>query len=180
MPDWPHSPLHRLGGAGAYMVTGATYLKKPLLRGEYRLTFVRDLLFRLADKLGWQLQAWAVLPNHYHFVAISEESENLSTLINRLHARTSDVINELDETPGRQSLYQFWDSHITYERSYLARLHYVHENPVHHGLVKDARQYPWCSAAWFERTADAAFYKTVKSFPIDKVKVMDFDCDLTD
>jgi hypothetical protein len=27
MADWPHSPVHRLTEAGAYMVTCGTYLK---------------------------------------------------------------------------------------------------------------------------------------------------------
>src|ERR1700689_3090201 len=42
-----------------------------------------------------------------------------------------------------------------------ARLHYVHRNPVHHGLVRAATAYPWCSAAWFETEAPASFRKTV-------------------
>ena len=69
--------------------------------------------------------------------------------------------------------YQFFDSHITYQRSYLARLKYVHENPVHHGLVDAARNYRWCSAAWFEREAHVAFQKTVASFKVDRIKVVD-------
>ena len=178
MPDWPHSPLHRLGEAGAYMVTAATYQHELLMLEEKRLTFMHDMLLKFARKLGWQLQAWAVLPNHYHFVATSETSGNLRSFTKRLHSLASRFFNRADQTPGRQAFFQYWESSITYERSDLARLHYVHENPVHHGLVKDARQWPWCSAAWFERTADAAFYKTVNSFPIDKIKVFDIECDL--
>jgi hypothetical protein len=30
-----------------------------------------------------------------------------------------------------------------------ARLHYVHQNAVKHGLVQQANQYRWCSAAWW-------------------------------
>jgi putative transposase len=32
-------------------------------------------------------------------------------------------------------MYEFWDTHLTFEKSWLARLHYVHHNPVHHGLA---------------------------------------------
>jgi putative transposase len=62
---------------------------------------------------------------------------------------------------------------LTFERSYLARLNYVHQNPVKHGLVKVANQYPWCSAAWFERTASPAAVKTIYSFKTDKLKIDD-------
>jgi len=36
-----------------------------------------------------------------------------------------------------------------------------------------ANQYPWCSAAWFERAASPAQVKTIYGFKIDQVKVED-------
>jgi hypothetical protein len=62
---------------------------------------------------------------------------------------------------------------LTYQKSYLARLRYTHENAVKHGLVRVANQYPWCSAAWFERTATPAQVKTIYRFKIDKLNVYD-------
>jgi putative transposase len=44
---------------------------------------------------------------------------------------------------------------------------------VKHGLVNVANQYPWCSAAWFERTAAPAAVKTIYSFKTDKLKIHD-------
>jgi hypothetical protein len=48
-----------------------------------------------------------------------------------------------------------------------------HQNPVKHGLVPVANQYPWCSAAWFERTAPAAMVKSIYRFKVDQVRVRD-------
>lgn len=62
---------------------------------------------------------------------------------------------------------------MTYQRSYLARLNYVHQNPVRHGLVPVANQYPWCSAAWFERSASPAIVKSIYRFKINQVHVDD-------
>jgi len=60
----------------------------------------------------------------------------------------------------------------------LARLDYVHQNPVRHGLVAVANQYPWCSAAWFERVASPAIIKTVYRFKGDFLGGKDkFDVD---
>jgi len=177
MPDWPHSPIHRLGEAGAYMVTASTYREALLFMGGKRLTLVRDTLFKLAKTLEWNLQAWAIMPNHYHFIATCEDkAETLRTMIRRLHSLTARWVNAQDGTLGRRVWFQYWDSHLSFERSYLARLNYVHCNPVHHGLVRDAEQYPWCSAAWFARNAEPSFYKTVRSFPIDKTNVVDVEC----
>ncbi len=69
--------------------------------------------------------------------------------------------------------HNFWDTKLTFEKSYLARLNYVHQNAVKHGLVTVANQYRWCSAAWFERTATPAQMKTIYSFKIDQVRVAD-------
>jgi putative transposase len=60
-----------------------------------------------------------------------------------LHTKTGGWINRLDRMPGRQVWHNFWDTKLTYQKSYLARLNYVHQNPVKHGLVPVANQYPW-------------------------------------
>jgi putative transposase len=82
-------------------------------------------------------------------------------------------VNGLDQTPERQVWYNYWDTRLTYQRSYLARLNYVHQNAVKHGLVPVANQYPWCSAAWFEREAAPAMVKAIYRFKVDQVKVYD-------
>ncbi len=177
MPDWPHSPVHRLGESVAYMVTGATYRQRDLLITPSRLTLVRDALLEVAAGFGWKLQAWSVMPNHYHFLALPpDEPETLAALIRQLHSVTARILDLEDGTPGRRVWFQYWDSQITFQRSYLARLKYVHHNPVHHGLVRQAEQYPWCSAAWFARTANRSFFRTVESFPIDRLKVIEVEC----
>ena len=73
--------------------------------------------------------------------------------------------------PGRDVWFNFWDAKLTHQYSYLARLNYVHQNAVKHGLVKVASQYPWCSAAWFERVASAAQVKTIYGLKTDRVNV---------
>ena len=156
------------------MVTAGTYHKELLLGGEQKLSLVRDTLVSVAAELGWELQAWAVMANHYHFIAISPERANtLRQMISKLHTVSARELNRIDDAPGRRVWFQYWDSHITYERSYLARLNYVHHNPVHHGVVATGAEYPWCSVAWFVREAEPAFQKTVAGFKTDRVRVPD-------
>jgi putative transposase len=93
--------------------------------------------------------------------------------LGHLHEKTAKWINRLDKTRGRQVWHNFYESRLTYEKSYFARLNYTHQNAVKHGLVSVANQYPWCSAAWFERTATAAQVKTLYSFKTDKLHVPD-------
>ena len=128
MTNWPHAPVHRFTEPGAYMVTCGIYNKVHLLNDSERLTLVHDTLLTLAIEFGWQLQAWSVLINHYHFVGLSpEDPTTLRDFIGELHEQTAGHLNMLDHTPGRKVWFQYWDSRITFERSYLARLRYVHE-----------------------------------------------------
>ncbi len=134
-------------------------------------------LLSVAHDFGWELEAWAVFSNHYHFIAHSPEEENgadsLSEMLGLLHEKTAKWVNRLDLSPAREVWHNFWETRLTYQNSYLARLNYVHQNPVRHGLVSVANQYPWCSAAWFERTARAAQVKTIYSFKTDQLNVYD-------
>jgi putative transposase len=172
--DWPHAPVHRLDSAGIYMVTGATLHKKHLFQTSEQLSLLEDNLLTLAKHYQWQLEAWAVFTNHYHFIARAySHAAPLDRLIKHLHSDTARELNKLDRSVGRTVWYNFWDTKLTYLRSYLARLNYVHQNAVKHGLVSVANHYPWCSARWFERTASLASVKTIYGFKTDKLKIAD-------
>ena len=131
-----------------------------------------ETLRRLAAKCTSNLQAWAVF--YYHWVGLSpHDPATLRTLVSELHRETSTALNEADHTPGRRVWFQYWETRLTYQRSYLARLSYVHRNAVHHRLVREPSLYPWCSAGWLERKANASFYRTVMRFGIERLKVPD-------
>ena len=57
--------------------------------------------------------------------------------------------------------------------AYMARLHYVHSNAVHHRLVPAASLWKWCSAAQFEEEVSPAWRKTVYSFNFDIIATLD-------
>ena len=168
MPDWPHAPIHRLDDHGVYFVTSGTYKKQHFLRG--RLSNFQDLFFQVAKTHGIELRAWAFFTNHYHFIGAGS---TLREFIARLHTVSALDLNRTDATPGRKVWYQFWDKQLTFHRSYLARLKYVHENAVHHKLVMNAENYRWCSAGWFREHAGPALANAVRSFPIDQLRVPD-------
>ena len=134
-------------------------------------------LLKVAAKFDWRLEAWAVFSNHYHFVGHSpaeeDTAENLSRMLGLLHEKTAKWLNKLDAAPARKVWHNFRETRLTYEKSYLARLNYTHQNPVKHGLVPVANQYPWCSARWFERSATPAQFKTIYRFKTDQLNVPD-------
>lgn len=166
--------MHALLESGAYMVTAGTYGKDHYFRAPDRLDLFLNELYARAEKYGWILQAWAAFSNHYHFIGVAPGSaESLPRFLGDLHSETAIPINERDGAPGRQVSFNYWETRLTYEKSYLARLNYVINNPVKHRLVSRASDYPWCSASFFESNAPSGFVRTVKSFKIDRVNVRD-------
>ena len=80
--DWPHAPVHRFDSNGIYIVTAATLNKEHFFGTPAKLTFLERELFSLAKRYQWQLEAWAVFSNHYHFVGRKQpgigQSQNIS------------------------------------------------------------------------------------------------------
>jgi putative transposase len=118
-----------------------------------------------------------VFSNHYHFIARSPsnsgEATSLSQMLGVLHTRTASWANRLDKTPGRKVWHNFWETKFTCQKSYFARLNYVHQNPVKHGLEAMANQYTWSSAQWFEGAASPAIVRSIYRFRTDAVRVSD-------
>src|SRR5579863_7573608 len=104
--DWLHSPVHRLSDTGTYMVTSGTYQKRPLFQDPASLSDLTNLLMDTAEKYGWNLQAWAVFPNHYHFIGDSEKGRTLKRFIQEFHSKTAANRNRIDGTPGRKVWFQ--------------------------------------------------------------------------
>lgn len=174
MKSWPHAPPHWNHEPGIYFITAATYGKEHYFKEAPRLDLLTDLILATLAEASWSLDAWAIFPNHYHLIVRSSPaSKPLSRVLGKIHMLSSKEINRIDGAMGRKVWHNFWDTPITFERSHWARLHYVIHNPVHHGLALRSGDYPWCSAAWFEKHASPAFVEVVRSFPIDRLEVED-------
>ena len=103
-----------------YMVTGSIVHKHLILREDKYKEFFLNVLFEKANLFGWTMEAWAVLNNHYHFIAQSPENANsLSKFLQQVHSITAIQFNRWDNISGRQVWHNYWDTCTTYEKSYL-------------------------------------------------------------
>lgn len=171
--DWPHAPPHRLAEGGVYFVTARCLHQAHHFATEERRDFLLERLRTLAAHYGWQIEAWAVLANHYHLIAHGGEGATLSQWLRHLHGDTARHVNRLDAAGGRHVWHNFRETRLTHRHSYLARLNYVHQNPVHHRLVPVATQWRWCSAAAFEAEVSPAWAATIASFRYDQIAATD-------
>jgi REP-associated tyrosine transposase len=174
----PHTPLHKFSYQGAYIVTASTYERKLLYLENEHLDFLTNELHRKALKFEWRLDAWAVFPNHYHFIAHPlGNPKSMPAFIKEFHGSTAHHLNKIENKQGRRVWCQYWDTQLTFHNSYLARLKYVQENPVRHGIVSNSIDYAWCSEAYFRKSASKPFQQTLDKFKTDTINVVD-DFDL--
>jgi putative transposase len=175
-PAWPHAPTHQLSEVGTFIISSATYEKAHHFRGAERLAVLQRGLLKLTKESGWNLEAWAIFSNHYHFIAHSPSTPSatsLSEMLAILHKKTASWVNKLDRATNRKVWHNFWETRLTHQTSYLARRKYVHHNAVNHGIVPIANQYPWCSAAWFERVASSPKVRSICAFKCDSISIED-------
>ena len=77
-----------------------------------------------------------------HSPAARQDATSLSHMLGVLHEKTAKWVSRLDHALDRRVWHNFRETLLTYEKSYLARLNYTHQNAVKHGLVSVASQYP--------------------------------------
>ena len=163
-----------------YFLTARARHNRHLLGDDSMKDWFQQKLLDLAVEFGWRLEAWSVLANHYHFVAHSPEgsgesgAESLREWVRKLHSLTTKELNRREHRPGRTRLWHnFRETRLDRQASYLARLHYVHYNAAHHGLVARGCDWKWSSANRFERAVSSAWVNTVTSFRFDKIAEKD-------
>ncbi|MEW5849996.1 MAG: hypothetical protein AB2A00_14465 [Myxococcota bacterium] len=170
---WLHSPPHFSDHRGEYFVTTGTYGRRHYFRTWDRLDLLRDSVLDAFACDGWRVEAWTFFSNHYHLVASpGPSSSTAGEVLKEVHRDLSTKLNGMDNAPGRQVFFNYWDSTLTFQRSYLARLRYVMFNPVKHGLVASPAEYPWCSAREVEEKFPG-FAARLRTFKTDRVNVYD-------
>ncbi len=96
-----------------------------------------------------QIFAWCVLPNHYHALVETWNLRETTKLLGQFHGRTSFAWNGEDDARGRTCFHRVSDRAIRNDRHFWATVNYIHNNPVHHGLVEKWADWPWSSAGEF-------------------------------
>ena len=140
-----HEPPHFPTGRNVYLLTAANYEHAPVMQTEQRRAQLeRELLEGLATLSEACAFGWVVLPNHYHLLAEVDLAE-FRLSVGRSHNRTATRWNREDGTPGRRVWHRFVDRSIRNQRHFWAAVNHVHANPVKHGHVCRAEEWP-CSS----------------------------------
>ena len=150
--EYHHNPPHLFLPDAKYIITGATCEKKYWLKSEDAKQRLLKSIRIGFDQYGWTLEDWVILDNHYHLIGDApEDATTLSALMNDIHKFIALWIKKHvpEAKEAEVIMYNYWDTCITYEKSYFARLNYIWYNPVKHEYVEHAED--WKFGSYFER-----------------------------
>ena len=132
-----------------YILTDATFFVT-VISFERRPILLREPdLFQRAWH-GRELDAWVVLPDHFHAV-LTVGKASISDVLHRFKLSFSRRYR-LRHGPGRVWQNRFWERVIRDQDELNRYIDYIHYNPMHHGFATDPFAYGESSAAlWLER-----------------------------
>lgn len=138
-------PPHIYHDKALYFITARTVNRQKFFNTFEKKNAFLDCLSKAVEKFNFELSAWVLLINHYHIILKTGIGNALGIFINNLHANSARNINNLDNKPGRQVWYQYWDRCIRSEKDLYTRLNYIHHNPVKHKEINKLENYQWSS-----------------------------------
>jgi putative transposase len=153
-------------GGGTFFFTLVTEKRRPLFREPAAVELMMQAIHKVRSRHHFELEAYVVLPDHLHTLwTLPDGDTNFSTrwrLIKEVFTRSyvdaygAPYRNESRRSKGEQGIWQrrFWEHAIRSDADFLKHLDYIHINPVHHGLVSSARDWPHSSfLEWVEHGA---------------------------
>jgi putative transposase len=150
---------------GTYFFTVVTENRQPILDSELARRILRESLAECLRERPFDAVAMVLLPDHLHAIwTLPDGDANYSGRWAKIKAqftnkwlrnsgpeqdRSSSRIHE-----RRRGVWQrkFWEHQIRDATDYERHLHYIHYNPVKHGLVRCPHEYPYSTfAKWVKQ-----------------------------
>jgi putative transposase len=161
----PNTPAHLFLDDTPYFITGAIYQKRHLLTDPELKKQLLSLIEKNFQAVGWQLNDWVILDNHYHLLGISHKGSDLSKMIRGIHGASSGIIRQKKHC-DLPVWWNYWDYCTRDDKDYYTKLNYLLTNPIKHGYVTNLNDYPFSS---FEFTLNnkgrEAMTKQFRTYP---------------
>jgi putative transposase len=158
MPEYRRA---RTAGA-TYFFTVVSQERRPILTTEAVRTALREAIQQARTTLLFQIEGWVLLPDHLHCIwTLPDGDANFSARWAIIKRRVSRVVGgnaevSLEGSRQRRREHGFWQrrfwEHLIRDEEDLRRhLDYIHWNPVKHGYVLTAADWPYSSFHRFVR-----------------------------
>ncbi len=134
-------PLIQTGNLSEIIfVTVCTKDRKPLLGNDSAHHLLIDA-WKTADH--WQVGRYVIMPDHVHLFCAPAKRDALP--VRRWISYWKSLVTQSWPEPDDKPLWltRAWDTQLRHGDSYSGKWHYVRNNPVRHGIVKDAADWPY-------------------------------------
>ena len=159
MPDYRR---WRVPG-GTYFFTINLLERRSDLLGRH-IDALREAVRRTRREQPFHIDAWVVLPEHMHcIISLPEGDDDFSNRIKAIKIRFVRAVPATERRSqtrvarGERGIWQrrFWEHTIRSDADYARHMDYVHFNPVRHGHVTLARDWPYST---FHRLVKVGLY----------------------
>ena len=126
----------------------------PLLQSERMANLFIDVLRTYVASAKFAVNAFVVMPNHFHLLVTLDESLTIEKAIQLIKGNFSFRAKKELGVQGEIWQRGFSDERITDRESFISHRSYIEQNPVRAGLASSPENYPYTSA--FLRVQKAA------------------------
>lgn len=143
---------------GCYFFTVVTERRQPILTDELMRNSLREAIIKVRQNYPFIINAWVLLPDHLHTLwTLPENDADYSTRWRLIKSQVTKDYNEhykatelLTERRLRQNCstlwqHRFWEHCIRNQQDFDNHIEYIHQNPVKHGYVTNAEDWPYSS-----------------------------------
>lgn len=153
------SHYRRANTAGAtYFFTVVTYQRRPFLCDDDVRAALRDGIIKVRERHPFQIDAWVLLPDHLHAIwTLPPGDANFALRWQQIKRHVTqqcgqrlhlpELMNDSKHKHRESTLWQrrYWEHQIRDDEDYQRHMDYVHYNPIKHGLVQRAVDWPYSS-----------------------------------
>jgi putative transposase len=130
---------------GTHFFTLVTHRRRPLFRDESARTCLRSAIQETKSAYPFHVEAMALLPEHLHAIwRLPEGDFDCSKRWRMIKGRFTHSYREKGYE-GEVWQNRFWEHTIRDDEDFARHFHYIHYNPVKHGLVESPVQWEYSS-----------------------------------
>ncbi len=136
-------------------ITSVTKDRKPYLKSREDIKLFFYTLREVQKIHPFNLQAYVVLPEHFHWLIRLESTQsNFSVIMKSVKMNFTRNYKDAHQIKDNLSLWQrgFWDHVIRDENDLSTHLDYIHWNPIKHGYVTKPEQWENSSYSFWVRS----------------------------
>jgi putative transposase len=130
----------------AFLVTSATWERRPLFRSERMARLFREVLYTYREQTPFRLHEFALMPDHFHLLVSLPPGVTIERVVQLLKVGFS--FQARKELGFASEVWQrgFADRYIRSARGFETCAEYVRGNPVRARLSVGKQEYPYSSA----------------------------------